>query len=81
MSVDAQHGYLKLVAENINTQFKTICSGAAYGDNDYKNIFPESNIIFVDMVSENGIDFVWNLEQQPRKSLKIRVTCLYQPPS
>ena len=71
MSVEAQHGYLKLLAENSNFQFqKIVCSGAAHGDNDYKEIFPGSDIVFVDMVPGDGIDYAWNLEESPPKELE-----------
>ena len=59
------------MAENSNFQFqKIVCSGAAHGDNDYKEIFPGSDIVFVDMVPGNGIDYAWNLEESPSKELE-----------
>ena len=71
MSVEAQAGYLRRIAKNSNMEFRNIiCSGAAHGDNDYRKIFPNSKILFVDMISGEGVDYTWNLEEDPPKELE-----------
>ena len=70
MSVEAQFTYLKRVAEANNLAPNLIiCSGAAYGENEYNEIFPNSQSIFVDAQAGSGIDYAWDLEEEPPKEL------------
>ena len=70
MSVDVQFQYISKIKDAVGLNPSLIiCSGAAYGDNNYQHIFPDAKILNVDMDPGEGVDCVWNLEEAPPEEL------------
>ena len=70
MSVDGQFQYISKIKDEVGLDPSLIiCSGAAHGDNDYRYIFPDAKILHVDMAPGEGVDCIWDLEEQPPEEL------------